>query len=88
MVPIRLCIWRFRRAEGTTLLLDEFSAKRDLTDSSITIAFPQSIVVPGTYLFVYKGMLFLVVPTQSGVHCFFMQLIDTGYSEKRLTVRI
>lgn len=68
------------------MYLDEYSATRDLIDSSITINFSQSVIVPGTNFFFYKGTLVLAVPTQSGIHSFCFQLIDNYDPARRLTV--
>lgn len=79
-------IINFRRTDNSNLYIDEFSAKRDLLDSSITIIFPESFIVPGTNFFLYKGVLVLAVPTQAGIHSFWFQLIDTGDPNRHLTV--
>ncbi|KAI1722539.1 nucleoporin domain-containing protein [Ditylenchus destructor] len=71
----RFILWR---SDGTNLYLDEFSTERDLQESSLTINFSQSLIVPGTTLFYYKHVLILVVPTQSGLHTFNINLAGDG----------
>lgn len=61
-----------RRAEGSNLYLDEFSADSDLSQSSVCIVFSQSMIIPGTQLLSCRGTLALVVPTQCAIHRFFI----------------
>uniref|UniRef100_A0A914CBT9 Nuclear pore complex protein Nup160 n=1 Tax=Acrobeloides nanus TaxID=290746 RepID=A0A914CBT9_9BILA len=67
----RFIIWR---AEGPNLFLDEFSTDSDLHDSSICLNFTHTKILPGTQIFVYRGFLILVVPTQSSLHWFYVSM--------------
>uniref|UniRef100_A0A914GWM9 Uncharacterized protein n=1 Tax=Globodera rostochiensis TaxID=31243 RepID=A0A914GWM9_GLORO len=68
----RFILWR---ADGANLFLNEFSVDRDLVDASLCINFSQSLLVPGTQLFIVRRkLLLLVVPTQSGIHRFYVHL--------------
>lgn len=71
---------QFRRAEGSNLYLDEFSADSDLSQSSLCIVFSQSMVIPGTQLLNCRGTLVLVVPTQCAIHRFFIHAWQEGAS--------
>lgn len=66
----------FRRAIGTNLYLNEISVERDLVGASLCINFSQSTIIPGTKLFFHKNALILFVPTQSGIHQFYIVLGD------------
>uniref|UniRef100_A0A1I8B7X5 ER membrane protein complex subunit 1 n=1 Tax=Meloidogyne hapla TaxID=6305 RepID=A0A1I8B7X5_MELHA len=68
----RFIIWR---ADGTNLHLNEYSIDKDLIDSSLCINFSHSLIIPGTRLFIVRHKNFLiVVPTQSGIHRFYVHL--------------
>ncbi|KAL3095032.1 hypothetical protein niasHS_006383 [Heterodera schachtii] len=68
----RFILWR---AEGANLFLNEYSVDRDLNDASLCINFSQSLLIPGTQLcIVRRKLLLLAVPTQSGIHRFYVHL--------------
>ncbi|KAF7637423.1 hypothetical protein Mgra_00003167 [Meloidogyne graminicola] len=64
------------RSDGANnLYLNEYSIDKDLIESSLCINFSASLIIPGTRLFIVRHKIFLiVVPTQSGIHRFYVHL--------------
>ncbi|VDM50912.1 unnamed protein product, partial [Toxocara canis] len=68
----RFIIWR---ARGANLDVEERSVECDLmSDTSLCVNFARAHIVPGTQFNFANGKLVFVVPTQTAIHRFFIQM--------------